>query len=98
MLNHLSCHLCLQIKPFCMERLNVLALKDGMYGGYSVEGLSETQDRFVFSCKTYFSSECKSLNSQRVSVNMSVFCGKYRECRRSFRFTSVLGGTPGLFV
>ena len=35
--------------------------------------------------------ECKSLNSPRDSVNRSVFWGKYRECRRSFCFSSVLG-------
>ena len=34
--------------------------------------------------------ECKSLNSPRDSVNRSVFWGKYRECRRSFCFSSVL--------
>ena len=37
--------------------------------------------------------ECKSLNSPRDSVNISMFWGGYRECRRSFRCTGVLG-TP----
>ena len=37
--------------------------------------------------------EFKSLNSPRNSFNMSVLWGKYKECRRSFCFTSVLG-TP----
>ena len=43
--------------------------------------------------RTKSKSECNSLNSPRDSVNISVFWGKYRECRPSFCVTSVLG-TP----
>ena len=46
--------------------------------------------RAIFHTYCYYDSEeCKSLNSPRVSVNKSVFWGKYRHI--SFCFTSVLG-------